>query len=158
MDATNNLIRGKRDNLFDLWDTGSTNLFYRINRQRRKFYGTRLDYFTGFLEDFSISHLREGQMEAFSGRSWITVIKKTQTALQSQPHMTTGQCPGRRAETEGVRDQILNTLYQVFSVSLLSWGWVKLCWVGVQFLPSFHSVEIWLLLLIRFSVALAELI
>lgn len=104
-------------------------------------------------------------MEAFSGRSWITVIKKTQTALESQPNMRAGQSPDRQAESEGMKDQKLNALYQLFSVSFLpdfflsgvrlGQALLKRCLI---FFLSLHTVEIWLLLLIRFSAALAKLI
>lgn len=101
---------------------------------------------------FNISHLGETQTEEFSRESWITLIKKTQTALRRQLNMRTG----RQAKSMQQRD-ILNTLYQLLSVSFdscLFLSGAQTCWKGcLIFFP--HIVENWLLL-IRLSAVLAE--
>lgn len=104
------------------------------------------------------THLRERQMEPFSRWSWITVIKKTQTAPQSQPNMRAGQYPDSKQSPREWEIRywtpFINHFHSLFSL----WsGRGTLCWRGVKLFFSLHSVEIWLLL-IRFSAALAEFI
>ena len=107
-------------------------------------------------EGFSTSHLRQRQMEAFCRWSWIAVIKKTQTAPRSQPNTRAGQCPDRRAESEGVSDQKLDAFYHLFfSVSFLSHSFCFWGQTGASFAEGIWSpfspltVKIWQLL-IRF--------
>lgn len=64
-------------------------------------------------------------MEAFSGRPWITVIKKTQTDLQGQPHMRAGQRQGRQAEAEQNTSDIYRFSFFFFPRSLVFYFGVK---------------------------------